>query len=58
MKRIYVKPEMAVENIELESMIALSAFDTQAKTDGSMEGKGRGYEEVDFESTTTWGDLW
>ena len=58
MKKIYVKPEMAVENIELESMIALSTFEQSAKTAGSMEGKGRGYEEADFESTSSWGDLW
>lgn len=56
MKKIYVKPEMAIENIELESMIALSTFETSATN--SMEGKNRGYEEADFESTSSWGDLW
>ena len=56
MKKIYVKPEMAIENIELESMIALSTFETSATTN-SMEGKDRGFEE-EMESTSSWGDLW
>ena len=55
MKKIYVKPEMAIENIELESMIALSTFEKSATN--SMDGKDRGFEE-EMESTSTWGDLW
>ena len=55
MKKIYVKPEMAIENIELESMIALSTFETSATN--IMEGKDRGFEE-EMESTSSWGDLW
>jgi hypothetical protein len=57
MKKIYVKPEMAVENIELESMIAASLMG-DAKSGSNALGKERGYEEADFESTSSWGDLW
>ena len=58
MKRNYVKPQMAIENIELESMIALS-------TSGPADpGQGAGVkerflmqEELD-ELSRDFGDLW
>ena len=56
MKKIYVKPEMAIENIELESMIATSLLG-EAEANSTALGKDRGFEE-DMESSSSWGDLW
>ena len=56
MKKIYVKPEMAIENIELESMIAASLLG-DAEANSTALGKDRGFEE-DMESSSSWGDLW
>ena len=56
MKKIYVKPEMAIENIELESMIATSLLG-DAPEESTALGKDRGFEE-DMESSSSWGDLW
>lgn len=59
MKKNYIAPEIMVANVQLESMIALSAFqDTPANdTDGLVKG------DVDFSETggsraDAWSDQW
>lgn len=46
-KTTYIKPEMAIEEIELESMIALSVGDDVEEMTIDAQGR-RG----------SWGDLW
>ena len=59
MKRNYVKPQMAIENIELESMIALSTSGSQADPGqgGSAKERFLMQEELD-ELSRDFGDLW
>ncbi len=59
MKRNYVKPEMAIENIELESMIALSTSGNPADPNfgGGAKERFLMQEELD-ELSRDFGDLW
>ena len=59
MKRNYVKPQMVVEKIELETMIALSANTNIADPNLSGSAKERFLmqEELD-ELSRDFGDLW
>ncbi len=59
MKRNYVKPEMAIENIELESMIALSTSGSPADSNlgGGAKERFLMQEELD-ELSRDFGDLW
>ena len=56
MKKTYIKPEMEMETIELENILALSLAEGPAKTDADdfdgplMEGKDRG--------ESLWNGLW
>lgn len=58
MKKNYIAPEMMVANVQLESMIALSAMNSPANdTDGLVKG------DVDFSETggsraDAWSDQW
>ena len=53
MKKTYMKPEMAVEVLELENMIAMSyTSETPAKPELDMEGKDR------YDDNGDWGGLW
>lgn len=58
MKKNYIAPEMMVTNVQLESMIALSAIDSPANSsDGLVKG------DVDFSETggsraDAWSDQW
>ena len=58
MKKNYIAPEMMVTNVQLESMIALSAMDLPAdSSDGLVKG------DVDFSETggsraDAWSDQW
>ena len=58
MKKNYIAPEMMVANVQLESMIALSAIDSPAN---SLDGLVKG--DVDFSETggsraDAWSDQW
>ena len=58
MKKNYIAPEMMVANVQLESMIALSEYDSPAdSSDGLVKG------DVDFSETggsraDAWSDQW
>ena len=58
MKKNYIAPEMMVTNVQLESMIALSKYDSPANSsDGLVKG------DVDFSETggsraDAWSDQW
>ena len=58
MKKNYIAPEMMVTNVQLESIIALSKYDSPAdSSDGLVKG------DVDFSETggsraDAWSDQW
>ena len=58
MKKNYIAPEMMVTDVQLESMIALSKYDSPAdSSDGLVKG------DVDFSETSgsradAWSDQW
>lgn len=58
MKKNYIAPEMMVANVQLESMIALSKYDSRADdSDALVKG------DVDFSETggsraDAWSDQW
>ena len=59
MKKNYIAPEMMVANVQLESMIALSAFQDTPADDLDVLVKG----DVDFSETggsiaDAWSDQW
>ena len=59
MKKNYIAPEMMVANVQLESMIALSAFQDTPADDLDVLVKG----DVDFSKTggsraDAWSDQW
>ena len=59
MKKNYIAPEMMVANVQLESMIALSAFQDISADDSDVLVKG----DVDFSETSgsrgdAWSDQW
>ena len=59
MKKNYIAPEMMVANVQLESMIALSAFQDTHANDSDALVKG----DVDFSETggtkaDAWSDQW
>ena len=59
MKRNYVKPQMLVEKIELETMIAMSTFngDIPGGSTGGAKERFLMQEELD-ELSRDFGDLW
>ena len=59
MKKNYIAPEIMVANVQLESMIALSAFQDISADDSDVLVKG----DVDFSETSgsradAWSDQW
>lgn len=59
MKKNYIAPEMMVANVQLESMIALSAFQDISADDSDVLVKG----DADFSETggsraDAWSDQW
>ena len=58
MKKNYIAPEMMVANVQLESMIALSAIDSAADSSDALVKGDVDFSETGGSRADAWSDQW